>query len=359
MALSVKFFIAFSFVVCVMGVRVHLTEIQCARACQMIQDGRTQRDVATEFGVSQSCIRNVWRRFQETQSYRRRPGAGRPRVTSAVDDRYLTICVRRNPFRSARRIQNEFRHATQITLSTQTVRNRLHEAGLNSRRPRVVPRMTADHRRHRLQWAREHSRWNIAQWSNVLFTDESRFTVDHADGGLRVWRGVGQRNNPQFTVGVNRWGGGSVMVWAGISIVERTQLHIVQGNMNAQYYRDNILQSIVLPIRNRLGDRFCLMDDNARPHRARIITTFLDDNEIQRLEWPAMSPDLNPIENIWGILGRRVRNHNPPISSVQTLTAALLEEWDNIEQAVIRNTISSMRRRCMECVNVNGASTHY
>ena len=71
--------------VCVIGVRVHLTEVQCARACQMIQDGRTQRDVATELEVSQSCIRNVWRRFQETQSYRRRRGSGRPRATDAVE----------------------------------------------------------------------------------------------------------------------------------------------------------------------------------------------------------------------------------------------------------------------------------
>ena len=183
--------------------------------------------------------------------------------------------------------------------------------------------------------------------------------MDHSDGGLRVWRGVGQRNDPQFAVAVNRWGGGSVMVWAGISVAERTQLHFVQGNMTSHYYRENVLQAIVLPMRNRLGDRFLLMDDNARPHRARIITTFLEDNQIQRLDWPSMSPDLNPIENIWGMLGTRVRNHNPPVTNVQTLTAALQEEWDSIEQAVIRNTVVSMRRRCTECVNNDGASTHY
>ena len=121
MLLTVKFLTGFCFVVCVIGVRVHLTEVQCARACQMIQDGRTQRDVATEFGVSQSCIRNIWRRFQETQSYRRRRGSGRPRATDAVDDRYLTIMVLRNPFQSARRIRNEFREATHITIRTQPV----------------------------------------------------------------------------------------------------------------------------------------------------------------------------------------------------------------------------------------------
>jgi transposase len=140
MLLTVKVLTGFCFVVCLLGVRVHLTEVQCARACQMIQDGRTQRDVATELGVSQSCIRNVWRRFQETQSYRRRRGSGRPRATNAVDDWYLTISGRRHPFQSARRIQNEFRQATHINLSTQNVRNRLREVGLHSCVPRVVPR---------------------------------------------------------------------------------------------------------------------------------------------------------------------------------------------------------------------------
>ena len=342
-----------------MGVRVHLTEVQCARACQMIQEGRTQRYTARELGVSHSCIRNVWRRFRETQSYSRRPGSGRPRVTSAVDDRYLTISVRRNPFHSASRIQNEFQQATHIRISTQTVRNRLREVGLHSRVPRVVPRMTAEHRRRRREWAREHSRWNVRQWSNVLFTDESRFTVDHSDGVQRVWRGVRQRNNPQFTAEMNRWGGGSVMVWAGISAQGRTDLHIVQGNMNALNYRDNVLQAIVLPWRRRIGGSFILMDDNARPHRARIITTFLEDNDIQRIEWPAISPDLNPIENVWAMLGTRVRQRTPAATNVQSLSAALQEEWNNLPQVMIRNTVVSMRRRCLECVNLNGACTHY
>jgi transposase len=149
------------------------------------------------------------------------------------------------------------------------------------------------------------------------------------------------------------------MLWAGISVTERTDLHIVQGNMNSLYYRANVLQAIVLPLRNRVGDRFVLMDDNARPHRARIITTFLEDNNIQRIEWPAMSPDLNPIENIWAMLNTRLRNRIHAVTNVATLTAALQEEWNNIPQMVIRNTVVSMRRRCLECVNLNGAFTHY
>ena len=112
---SVKFLMGFSFDVCVIGVRVHQNKVQCARACQMIQDGRTQCDVATGLGVSQSCIRNVWRRFQETQAYRGQHGSGQPRATTAVNDRYFTLSVRRNPFQSASNILSNYGPGSIIT----------------------------------------------------------------------------------------------------------------------------------------------------------------------------------------------------------------------------------------------------
>ena len=119
--------------------------------------------VTLELGVSQGCIWNVWRRFHDTHNYARRPGTGVQRVTVAGDDRYLRFIARGNPFISARRIRNEFQHATGITVSAQTVRNRLHDNGLHARKPRVVPRMTDDHSRLRLEWARQHVIWNINQ----------------------------------------------------------------------------------------------------------------------------------------------------------------------------------------------------
>lgn len=341
------------------GVRVYLTAVQCARACQMLEDGHTQRQVAAVMGVSQSNVRRVWQRYQETGGYSRRPATGRPRSTSAGDDRYIRLLVRRNPFHTARRVNNEFRRTTGVTISDSTIRNRNHAGGLHARRPLVVPRLTDVHRRRRREWATEHRGWTINQWTQVLFTDESRFTVDHNDGRIRVWRGRNERRNPAFVQEHDRWGRGSVMVWAGISMLYRTELHVVQGNVNAVYYRDNILEPIVVPMAVRMGQNFVLMDDNAPPHRARIISTFLEEQHIERMPWPAMSPDLNPIENVWSILDRRIRNRNNPINNVADLTTALREEWTALDQVVIRNCVSSMRRRCVECCNNGGHPTSY
>ena len=137
------------------------------------------------------------------------------------------------------------------------------------------------------------------------------------------------------------------------------ELHVVQGNVNGWYYLDNMVLPIVDPIATRLAPNFLFMDDNAPAHRARIVQNELIRNNIARMEWPAMSPDLNPIENIWSILGTRVRLHEPPVSNVQELTTALIQEWQDFDQNVIRNTIGTMRRRCIECVRLQGAPTCY
>ncbi|GFS52611.1 transposable element Tcb2 transposase [Trichonephila clavipes] len=91
------------------------------------------------------------------------------------------------------------------------------------------------------------------------------------------------------------------------------------------------------------------MDDNARPHRANLVDEFLESEDIKRIPWPANSPDLNPIENLWDYLGRAIARRHPPPRDVNGLKTALLEEWSLISQTVINNVISSLKTRCDMC----------
>ncbi|GFW01247.1 transposable element Tcb2 transposase [Trichonephila clavipes] len=95
------------------------------------------------------------------------------------------------------------------------------------------------------------------------------------------------------------------------------------------------------------------MDDNARPHRANLVDEFLESEDIKRIPWPANSPDLNPIENLWDYLGRAIARRHPPPRDVNGLKTALLEEWSLIPQTVINNVISSLKTRCDMCVRQN------
>ncbi|GFV47303.1 transposable element Tcb2 transposase [Trichonephila clavipes] len=223
-------------------------------------------------------------------------------------------------------LQQHLRSATGTMVSTQTVRNRLHGVGLYARRPMVCVRLTSRHRRDHREWATEHLNWRRNEWSNVLFTDDSCFSVHPDNRRIFIWRNRGSRNNPAFMHESVRFGAWGVLVYDGISIDGRTDLYIIQdGPPTARRYRDEILKPIVVPYAAAIGDDFILMDDNCRPHRANLVEDFLFEEGIVRMKWPACSPDMNPIEHVWDALGRRVAGRQPPSHTLQQLERALLE----------------------------------
>ena len=153
---------------------------------------------------------------------------------------------------------------------------------------------------------------------------------------------------------------GSVMVWAGISAQGKTDLHVIDnGTLTALRYVNEILDVYVRPYAGAVGENFILMDDNARAQRARITDQYLEQATIVRMEWPARSPDLNPIEHAWDMLQTAVSSRPVQPASAQELRQALLEEWDQIPQYKIKRLISSMRRRCQAAIEARGHHTRY
>ncbi|GFX04882.1 transposable element Tcb2 transposase [Trichonephila clavipes] len=149
-----------------------------------------------------------------------------------------------------------------------------------------------------------------------------------------------------------------MLVYGGISFDERTDLYIIQdGPLIACRYRDDIIRLIVVPYAVAIGDYFILMDGNCRPHRANLVEDFLFEEGIVRMEWPACSPDMNPIEHVSDALGRRVAGHPP--QTLQELEIALLEEWDRIPKPVINSLIDSMHQRCSTLLAVRGNHTPF
>ncbi|GFV46845.1 transposable element Tcb2 transposase [Trichonephila clavipes] len=255
-----------------MSQRSHLTDSEAWRVVGRLEGGQTQDEVAQAIGVSQR--------------------QGRRRATTPNEDRYLVLTARRHRNMNATLLQQHLRSATGTTVSTQTVRNRLHGVGMYARRPLVCVRLTSRHRRDR--------------------------------------RDV-------------RFGGAGVLVYGGISIDGRTYLYIIRDRpLTAHRYRDGILRPIVVPYAEAIRDDFILMDDNCRTHRANLVEDFLFEERIVQMEWPTCSPDMNPIEHVWDALGRRVADRQPPPQTLQEPERALLEEWDRIPQLVISSLIDSM-----------------
>ncbi|GBM80614.1 Transposable element Tcb1 transposase [Araneus ventricosus] len=283
----------------------------------------------------------------------------RPRVTTSNEDRYLAVTAKRNRRSTTSDPSRQLSSATGTTVSRQTVYRRLGNIGLYARRPvRCVP-LTATHCRLRLAWSREHALWTPQQWSCVMFSDESRFSLQSDSRRTFIRRAPGTRYHQENTIERHRYGGAGWLVWGGIILGSRTDLHVQSVTMTGHIYRDVILEQHVRLFRGAMGAEFLFMDDNARPHRANIVDECLQSEDITRMDWPAYSPDLNPIEHVWDMLGRRIAARQPPPTCLPELRRALLDEWCNIPQDQIDNLILSMPRRCKACIASSGRHTPY
>ncbi|GFW51701.1 transposable element Tc1 transposase [Trichonephila clavipes] len=324
-----------------------------------LESGQTQRGVADAVGVARSVVARLWNRLQETGNVRRRPGAGWPRATTSTDDRYIQLTARRNRTENATQLQRQLLLATGRRVSSQTVRNRLHEGGIYARGPMVCIPLTPRPVRPEEDGLLNID-WEQHDWSQVLFTDESLFSLECDTRCVLVWRDRGTRNNPAFVRERSQYRRSGWMIWGGISIGGRTDLHIIRnGTLTGRRYADEILRPHVIPYAGAIGDSFVFQDDNARPHRARLVENMLEAETIQRKEFPACSPDLNPIEHVWDMLRRRIAARPRPSATVRDLEIALLEEWNSIPQSLIDNFIASMANRCAAVLAVRGDHTPY
>ena len=101
------------------------------------------------------------------------------------------------------------------------------------------------------------------------------------------------------------------------------------------------------------------MDDNARHHCSRAVTAYLQSEAVTSVPWPAMRPDLNPIEHIWDMLGRRMQAREPPVQNIRQLETALHREWQQLSQQDIRRLTGGMRRRVEAVIQARGGYTRY
>ena len=289
---------------------------------------------ARRFGVSPSAVFRDWRIFRWTGQYSRRPGQGRRSNTTHQQDKYIILSARRFRRSTTRCLQSDLLGCTGVQISDQTVRNRLHCSELRSRRLFLGLILTPCHRVARRAFAREHQNWQVRHWRPLIFTDESRFDLRWPGGRIRVWRSTTKRYRACNIAQHDRYGEGSVMGWGGISLEGRTDLLVLnRGSLKGARYRDEILRPIVGPYSGVVGPVFLLVHGNAWPHVAKVCQRFLQDEGLDTINWPARSPDLNPIEHLWDITEQRIRRLPNPPRTVQELT--LVEVWSDIDLGTI------------------------
>ncbi|KAM7298449.1 hypothetical protein ISCGN_019044 [Ixodes scapularis] len=225
------------------------------------------------------------------------PRGGRERATSTEEDKLIVAACVVDPFLSAREIRDELELEN---VSVSTIRRRLHEAGIHSRIAAQKTLLDDRHRKQRMEFASVVESWCPQKWRSVVFTDEASICT-RWDQQQRVWRPHACRYEDGYIWDVRSSGRTCVHVWGAISHDGLGPLHRISGRMTAETYSD-IVEQVMLPyvLDGPFTDGvFLLQQDGAPIHTARSVTNLLDSLGIMRLDWPARSPDLNIIENVW------------------------------------------------------------
>ena len=258
---------------------------------------------------------------------------------------------------------SDIRHLlqSQRNVSQRTISRRLNEFGMKARSPAVKPHLSDLNKRNRLIWARNHLSWTLNKWKCVSFSDESCFELGRGRNRY-VRRKIGERYIKACVQQKLNRSMGTIKVCGSFSWHGYTPLTRITGNLNAVRYI-NILQTNLIDnqyIRNNRRD-FVFQSDNCPVHTSRKVKKFFDDNNISTLQWPAVSPDCNIIENVWGIIKSKICRINPAPQNVDELWEIIRRTWDSLmSQNIFRQgLIRSMPRRVYALYASGGTFTKY
>ena len=195
----------------IMGRKPRISLENRGKVLALSEKGYSQREVARRVGCCQRSVSDILKKERLTGGVRDRKIIGRKRKTTTKEDRLIVRKSKADRFKTATEIKAEMQVEHGVHISSSTTR-RLREAGLNGCKTRQKPRLTARHKRARLQFARLHKNWSARQWSRVIFSDESRFLIHRSDGRVYVRRMVGEALNESCVQATVQHGGGGIMV---------------------------------------------------------------------------------------------------------------------------------------------------
>ena len=321
-------------------------------------EGKSLSEIADIVKRPRSSVQYVIENFKKTKSLETTPGRGRK---AKLTDRHHRLIVReiaQNPKLSAPKIADSLAQNANIEVSPQTVRNVLREKGYRGCVARKKSFISAKNLKKRLEYARKYVEEPEEFWNNVIFTDESKFNIFCSDGLVRVWRRPNTELDPKNLRPTVKHGGGSVMVWGAYSAKGPGNLVFIESIMDRFKYLD-ILKNNLKSSAEKLGHGkdFRFVQDNDPKHSSKLVKEWLLYNVKSTLPHPPQSPDLNPIENLWDHLERKIREHT--IQNQNQLKQVITEEWHKISPEVTQKLSSSMKRRLQSVIAAKGGHTKY
>ena len=355
--------------------RQHLTDIDIAKILGLGKAEIPQREIASLMNCSQKAVQHALATYTFETFQRRNPRREYHRKTTELEDSDIHQALIHNSFTPLHDITN----IIGLPIEEHTVRRRRSETGLGSFVAAEKPGLSDKQVAARLQWALRYKDWTIEDWKKVIWSDESSVWIGVNPCREWVIRPPGERLNRKYVQKTFQGAQVKVIVWACFTGDRLGPLIVCdEGGIGANEYEDILYDGLFSLIDDLLQspedhdtiqvadeNTFLFMQDNASCHKAKEVMEFLAENHVPVMEWPAQSPDLNPIENLWTDFKTRFHqrfvelfNHASKSLEARYRYGEVLQEvWYSQGMEIVDALIKSMPKRCAAVIEANGGWT--
>ena len=328
-------------------------------------------EIEEKTGIKANTAGKIWARRNNEYHGKSAPRSGRPHKLNEPTHEHIRNYILQN--RETRRGPlQDISAKLNLNVHPDTLHKALIGMGLGHRIERKRPWLSPKHKEARLNFALKYSHWTWEDWRHVEFSDEMSLQTGCNRGNVYVWRYPEEEYEEDCCAATHKSGFKKIKVWGSMRYGSLSNLVVLPekkggGKFNAREYVDVIMDG---ELSNRwqqgmeeLGD-VIMLEDGAGYHQG---ATSIRRRQYEKDGWqgwgpgvwPANSPDLNPLENLWHILRTNINKWKPKPMRKLDLIAALTEEWKLIPKYKINALINSMPRRLQAVIKAEGGTTHY
>lgn len=321
----------------------HLNEYQRNSIVTLYNIGWSGIKISNHLKINICTVYRWVTRYKKTNTVKEIEKSGRKRITTEDQDNEIMKLVKEKGKKfTIDEIRNDLEKIN-ILLCNNTIINRITEHNFYSGYPFKKPLLTEKHKQDRLQWAIENY---DTDWFSVYFSDETTI-IKGGTFDKKIWIG------PE-TVNIKRTVKHAMkrQLWGCIDIRGLVTYSIFTGNLNAERYIDILFEKFLYVY----SSEYVYQQDNSPIHTAKITQKFMKNHNIKTIKWPANSPDLNPIENLWFLLKHKLLDDEITTNNFDEKIKVRLEE---IKYEHIFNMIASMPIRISKVIQNNGDSIDY
>lgn len=320
----------------------------------LTNNGLSSREIAKKLKICHSTVLCVQKkRDVKPHSIVR----GRKRLLTDGDARVMERLMRRKDSLTPKLAAEQIN----MDVSQWTARRALRRIGLISAIKQKKPALSDKNVKARLKFCKDCKNWSVEDWKRVIWSDETKINRFQSDGKQYFWhrpQETLQKHQVKQTV---KHGGGSLMVWGCFTWWHVGPMVKIEGIMKKEDYLQILKTNLpeFVDMSAYPEDEVMFQQDGDPKHTAKIVQKWLSEQRFRLLTWPAQSPDLNPIENLWALLKKRLTVYERAPTNMEELWLRVQTEWAKIPKSLIEKLVESMPNRIKSVRKNKGLWTKY